>query len=108
VSVADGGDPEGRRQDLRLLVRWDFCAGNHTNGGIASFVGRKSAKITHPLNGLEDCALIAKEPDLFRPARFTYRVTEPFPQPGRRAALRDPLPELRRTCRDRPFRDTSW
>ena len=34
-------------------------------------VRRKSAEITHPLNVLGDCALIAREPDLFRPARST-------------------------------------
>ncbi len=55
-----------------------IAAGNHTNGGIASFIGRKSADITHPLNVLEDCALIAKEPDVFRRGRSTYRVTEPL------------------------------
>lgn len=55
-----------------------IAAGNHTNGGIASFVGRKSAEITHPLNALEDCALIAREPDLV-PARTVDL-------PGHRAA----------------------
>lgn len=43
-----------------------IAAGNRTNGGIANFVGRKSAEITHPLNVLEDCALISKDPDVFR------------------------------------------
>jgi AAA+ ATPase superfamily predicted ATPase len=52
--------------------------GNRTNGAIASFVGRRSADITHPLNVLEDAALIAKEADLFRRGRWLYRVTEPL------------------------------
>jgi uncharacterized protein len=52
--------------------------GNRTNGGIANFVGRKSAEITHPLNVLEDAALIAKEADLFRRGKWLYRVTEPL------------------------------
>jgi hypothetical protein len=52
--------------------------GNHTNGAIASFVGRKSADITHPLNVLADAALIAKEADVFRRGRWLYRVTEPL------------------------------
>ena len=52
--------------------------GNRTNGAIASFVGRKSADITHPLNVLEDAALIAKEADVFRRGRWLYRVTEPL------------------------------
>jgi uncharacterized protein len=55
-----------------------IAAGNRTNGGIANFVGRKSAEITHPLNVLEDCALITKDPDVFRRGRFTYRVAEPL------------------------------
>jgi AAA+ ATPase superfamily predicted ATPase len=55
-----------------------IASGNRTNGGIASYVGRKSAEITHPLNVLEDCALIAREPDLFRSGRWTYRVIEPL------------------------------
>jgi hypothetical protein len=55
-----------------------IAAGNHTNGGIASFIGRKSSDITHPLNVLEDCALIARAPDVFRRGRSTYRVTEPL------------------------------
>jgi hypothetical protein len=52
--------------------------GNRTNGSIANFVGRKSADITHPLNVLEDAALVAKEADLFRRGRWLYRVTEPL------------------------------
>jgi uncharacterized protein len=52
--------------------------GNRTNGAIASFVGRKSADITHPLNVLEDAALVAKEADVFRRGRWLYRVTEPL------------------------------
>jgi uncharacterized protein len=52
--------------------------GNRTNGAIANFVGRKSADITHPLNVLEDAALIAKEADVFRRGRWLYRVTEPL------------------------------
>ncbi|MBU3066377.1 ATP-binding protein [Nocardia sp. NEAU-G5] len=52
--------------------------GNATNGGIASFVGRKSSEIAHPLNVLEDCALLAKEPDAFRAGKSTYRIIEPL------------------------------
>ena len=71
-------ETEIRDPALYHSVLGAIAAGNHTNGGIASFVGRKSAEITHPLNVLEDCALIAREPDLFRPGRSTYRVTEPL------------------------------
>jgi uncharacterized protein len=52
--------------------------GRHTAGGIADYVGRQSAEIAHPLNVLEDCALLAREPDVFRERRPTYRITEPL------------------------------
>ena len=55
-----------------------IAAGNNTNGGIAGFIGRKSDQITHPLNVLEDSALITREPDLFRPGRARYRIVEPL------------------------------
>lgn len=55
-----------------------IATGNTTNGGIASFIGRKSDEIAHPLNVLEDSALIAKEPDLFRASRSRYRIVEPL------------------------------
>jgi AAA+ ATPase superfamily predicted ATPase len=71
-------ETEIRDPALYHSVLGAIATGNHTNGGIASFVGRKSAEITHPLNVLEDCALIVREADLFRPGRATYRVTEPL------------------------------
>jgi AAA+ ATPase superfamily predicted ATPase len=55
-----------------------IASGNNTNGGIANYIGRKSDQITHPLNVLEDCALISREPDLFRPGRSRYRIVEPL------------------------------
>ncbi len=55
-----------------------IAVGNTTNGGIAGYVGRRSDQLTHPLNVLEDCALIAREPDLFRAGRSRYRITEPL------------------------------
>ncbi|NUR70627.1 MAG: ATP-binding protein [Hamadaea sp.] len=55
-----------------------IATGNTTNGGIANYIGRKSDQISHPLNVLEDCALIRREPDLFRPGRSHYRIVEPL------------------------------
>ena len=52
--------------------------GNTTNGGIASYIGRKSDQITHPLNVLEDCALISREPDLLKLGRSRYVIVEPL------------------------------
>ncbi|GGN18711.1 hypothetical protein FHR83_004047 [Actinoplanes campanulatus] len=55
-----------------------IAGGHNTNGGIANFIGRRADQITHPLNVLEDCALIAREPDMFRPGRARYRIVEPL------------------------------
>jgi uncharacterized protein len=52
--------------------------GNATNGGIASYVGRRSAEIAHPLNVLEDCGLISRNLDVFRKGRSTYQICEPL------------------------------
>jgi len=67
-----------REPGLYHSVLTAIAEGNRTNGGIASFVGRKSADITHPLNVLDDAALITKEADMFRRGRWLYRVTEPL------------------------------
>jgi uncharacterized protein len=71
-------ETEIRDPGLYHSVLSAIAIGNRTNGGIASFIGRKSADLTHPLNVLGDAALIAKEPDLFRQGRSTYRITEPL------------------------------
>ncbi|WP_182876983.1 AAA family ATPase [Microbispora sp. H10670] len=55
-----------------------IASGNTTNGGIASYIGRRSDQITHPLNVLEACALVTREPDVFRPGRSRYRIVEPL------------------------------
>ncbi|GAA3611915.1 ATP-binding protein [Kineosporia mesophila] len=55
-----------------------LAAGNTTNGRIANFIGRRSDQISHPLNVLENCALITREPDMFRPGRSHYRIVEPL------------------------------
>lgn len=52
--------------------------GNGRWGAIASYIGRKSSDIAHPLNVLEDCGLITKEEDAFRSGRAQYRITEPL------------------------------
>lgn len=52
--------------------------GNATRGGIASYIGRKSVDISHPLNVLEDSHLLARELDVFRAGKSQYRITEPL------------------------------
>ena len=71
-------ETEIRDPALYHSVLGAIAAGNHTNGGIANFIGRKSADLTHPLSVLEDCSLVAREPDVFRRGRWSYRITEPL------------------------------
>ncbi|MEU5874793.1 ATP-binding protein [Glycomyces sp. NPDC047369] len=52
--------------------------GNSTAGGIATYVGRKSSDITHPLSVLEDSGLLRRETDAFRTNRSLYRIAEPL------------------------------
>jgi uncharacterized protein len=55
-----------------------IATGNGRWGAIASYIGRKSSDIAHPLNVLEDSGLISKEEDAFRTGRAAYRITEPL------------------------------
>ncbi|MCL2848916.1 MAG: ATP-binding protein [Micrococcales bacterium] len=55
-----------------------IASGNTTRGRIASFLGRKSGDLAHPLRVLEDCGLIMCEPDAFRDNRTTFRIAEPL------------------------------
>lgn len=71
-------ETEIRDPSLYHSVLAAVAQGNTTYGGIANFVGRKSPEIAHPLNVLEDCALLAKEPDAFRAGKNTYRIIEPL------------------------------
>ncbi len=55
-----------------------IATGSTTRGAIASFLGRKSSDLAHPLTVLQDCGLIASEQDVFRDNRSRFRVTEPL------------------------------
>lgn len=55
-----------------------IAAGNATRGGIANYLGRRAADISHPLTVLEDSRLIAREPDAFRDGRSQYLIAEPL------------------------------
>jgi AAA+ ATPase superfamily predicted ATPase len=55
-----------------------IATGNATRGGIANFVGRKSAELVHPLNVLEDSGLIVRQADPFHGRRSVFRITEPL------------------------------
>lgn len=54
------------------------AAGHQRWGAIASYVGRKTADIAHPLTVLEDAGLVAKDEDCFRSGRARYRIMEPL------------------------------
>ncbi len=55
-----------------------IAAGNAQRGGIASYLGRKSGDLAHPLTVLQDCGLVLREPDVFKDNRTTFRIAEPL------------------------------
>lgn len=80
------------------------ATGHTTAGGIANFIGRKSDQIMHPLNVLEECSLLAREPDMFRAGRPRYRVTEPLVS-FYHAVMRSRWSELERGRAEAVWRD---
>lgn len=73
------GEETGIREPaLYNSVLAAIAAGNATRGGIANFVGRKSAELVHPLNVLEDSGLITREADPFHGRRSVFRISEPL------------------------------
>jgi AAA+ ATPase superfamily predicted ATPase len=71
-------EAEIRDPSLYHSVLAAVAEGNNTSGGIASYIGRKSNEVAHPLRVLEDSRLLVKEPDLFRSGRAKYRIAEPL------------------------------
>lgn len=71
-------EPELRDAALYHSVLAAIAAGNVHRGGIASYLGRKSGDLAHPLTVLEDCGLITREPDVFRDNRTSFRIAEPL------------------------------
>ncbi|GIF20823.1 ATPase AAA [Paractinoplanes tereljensis] len=71
-------EPELHDLGLYHSVLAAIAAGNAQRGGIASYLGRKSGDLAHPLTVLEDCGLIAREPDVFKDNRTTFRIAEPL------------------------------
>jgi uncharacterized protein len=71
-------DVGARDPGLYQSVLSAIASGSNTNGGIASYIGRRSPDIAHPLNVLEDVGLISRDPDIFRKGRSTYRISEPL------------------------------
>ena len=71
-------ETEIRDPSLYHSVLAAVAEGNNTSGGIASYIGRKSNEVAHPLRVLEDSRLLVREPDLFRSGRARYRIAEPL------------------------------
>ena len=71
-------EPDLRDVGLYHSVLAAIADGNRTRGGIASYLGRKSGDLAHPLNVLLDCGLVIREPDAFAGNRATFRITEPL------------------------------
>ena len=59
-------EPELHDVGLYHSVLAAIAAGNSQRGGIASYLGRKSGDLAHPLTVLEDCGLITREPSITR------------------------------------------
>jgi uncharacterized protein len=55
-----------------------IAEGNITRGGIASYLGRKSTDLAHPLGVLHDAGLITHETEAFKRNRSAYRIAEPL------------------------------
>jgi uncharacterized protein len=71
-------EPDIRDTGLYHSVLAAIAQGSATRGGIASYLGRKSGELAHPLSVLEDCGLIRRERDLFREKRSTFHIAEPL------------------------------
>jgi len=71
-------EPDLRDTALYHSVLAAIAEGNVSRGGIASYLGRKSGDLAHPLTVLADCGLIIREPDAFRDNRTQFRIAEPL------------------------------
>jgi hypothetical protein len=71
-------ESEIRDTALYHAVLGAIASGSTTRGGIASYLGRKSTDIAHPITVLEDCQLVMREEDPFRHGRAHYRIAEPL------------------------------
>ena len=71
-------EPDLHDTGLYHSVLAAIASGNAHRGGIASYLGRKSGDLAHPLTVLQDCGLITREPDAFKDNRSTFRIAEPL------------------------------
>jgi AAA+ ATPase superfamily predicted ATPase len=71
-------EPELKDTGLYHSVLAAIADGNAHRGHIASYLGKKSGDLAHPLTVLEDCGLITREPDAFKDNRSVFRIAEPL------------------------------
>ncbi|MGH9070880.1 MAG: AAA family ATPase [Acidimicrobiales bacterium] len=71
-------EPELRGRALYHSVLAAIAEGNHTRGGIATYIGRSATDISHHLTVLEDAGYLTRQPDVFRSGRSTYHICEPL------------------------------
>lgn len=71
-------EPNLRDSALFHSVLAAVAEGNSRRGGIASYIGRRSGDIGHPLAVLQDAGLLRRDDDALARNRTTYRVAEPL------------------------------
>ncbi|MGQ0465321.1 MAG: ATP-binding protein [Sporichthyaceae bacterium] len=71
-------EPDLRERALYHSVLAAVAGGDTTRGAIAGRIGRRDDAIRHPLVVLSDAGLIRREPDVLRPNRSRYAITEPL------------------------------
>lgn len=71
-------EPDLRDAGLYHSVLAAIAQGHTTRGGIASYLGKKSGDLGHPLTVLEDAGLVDHEADVFKDNRTTFRIAEPL------------------------------
>lgn len=71
-------EPDIRDTALYHGVLSAIAEGNHTRGGIAGYLERKSTDLGHPLTVLEDSGMVDRHADAFHAKRSTYRIAEPI------------------------------
>ncbi|WP_322756153.1 ATP-binding protein [Frankia sp. Cas3] len=71
-------EPDLRDSALYSSVLAAVAGGATTRGGIASYVGRASADLAHPLTVLTDSGFLLRADDILRDRRPVWRVAEPL------------------------------
>lgn len=71
-------EPDLRDPALYHSVLAAIAEGKTLRGSIASYIGRKTNDIGHPLNVLEDAGLVRRESDPFQSNRSHYLISEPL------------------------------